>query len=137
MSRALRRAAERALNRTARGAFPRAVRDTIAHRDQWRCVRCGADITIGPASVQHRRPRGMGGTRDPLVSAPSNGILLCGTGTTGCHGWVETHREAAHEQGWSIPWWTNPLAVPVTYWDGRQYKLDNQGNRTLVEGNQE
>jgi hypothetical protein len=45
----------------------------------------------------------MGGTRDPLSRHPSNIVLICGSGTTGCHGWIETHREDALAVGWIVP----------------------------------
>lgn len=45
----------------------------------------------------------MGGTSDPNIHDPANLVVLCGSGTTGCHGWVESHRERAIEQGWLVP----------------------------------
>jgi len=45
----------------------------------------------------------MGGTVDPDVDLPSNIGLLCGSGTTGCHGWVERNRTAAEAEGWLVP----------------------------------
>lgn len=44
----------------------------------------------------------MGGTRDPRINDPRNLVALCGSGTTGCHGWIESHRELALAQGWLI-----------------------------------
>lgn len=116
----------------ATGAAPE-TRTAVVQRDRWQCVRCGKDVTSHPANIQHRKPRGMGGTRDASVNKAANLILLCGTGTTGCHGWVETHREAAHEAGWSIPWWASPEKVPVTYPDGRMYTLTNDGGKKAVD----
>lgn len=107
----------------------REVREAVMKRDKWRCVRCGRDVTSYGANFQHRKPRGMGGTRDASINKPSNGIVLCGSGTTGCHGWVETHRAESHEAGWSIPWWQDPLEVPVLYPDGNKYLLDDEGGR--------
>ncbi len=47
---------------------------------------------------------------------PSNLVLLCGSGTTGCHGWVHAHPSEAHEQGLylvagEMPWQTPMLTV--------------------------
>jgi hypothetical protein len=44
----------------------------------------------------------MGGSAVLDLNLPSNVVTLCGTGTTGCHGWVEAHREQATEQGWLL-----------------------------------
>lgn len=50
----------------------------------------------------------MGGTRDPLASHPSNIVLLCGSGVSGCHGWLEnSQRGEALALGWIIPQQTN------------------------------
>lgn len=75
------------------------------------CVACGRP----PGSVHHVIPRGEGGD-----DVAANLVLLCGTGTTGCHGahhgnpwypeWIERERTAAG--GWTaetlrlhgIPW---------------------------------
>lgn len=44
----------------------------------------------------------MGGTTDPRINDPRNLILLCGSGTTGCHGWVESNRRTAQRLGYLI-----------------------------------
>ena len=123
--------ARKRMARTPKSTGPsREVREIVAERDKWRCVRCGRDVTTYPANFQHRKPRGMGGTKDPAINLPSNGILLCGSGNaTGCHGWVETHREEAHEQGWSIPWWQDATTYPVRYPDGNLYYLTDDGRK--------
>lgn len=88
----------------------------VLRRDGYACVRCGADAT-GPRgetwSIQHRRPRGMGGTRRPYTNQPQNLIVLCGSGTTGCHGDVESHRADAIANGWLLPQSADPAAEPV------------------------
>lgn len=58
-------------------------------RDQ-RCARCG-----GRASNWHEKvSRGRGGPRDRF-----NAVPLCGSGTTGCHGWVTENPAAAEAIG--------------------------------------
>lgn len=104
------------------------TRATVIRRDAGRCVRCGRMLGTTPFSIQHRKARGMGGTSDPQINSPANLILLCGDGVTGCHGWVESHREAAREGGWGIHSWDDPTEVPVQYLDGVYY-LDADGNR--------
>ncbi len=82
-------------------------------RDQWRCFRCG--IAIGRTwlgySAHHRRLRSAGGT-----DTPENLIMLCGSGTTGCHGWVHEHRMEAGENGWIVSrFGTGPEDIPVRH----------------------
>lgn len=77
----------------------------IWNRDRGRCAMCGR--TIGGSrginwSVHHRWPRGMGGSSEPFINLPSNGVLLCGSGTTGCHGYLESHRSDAEKLGFII-----------------------------------
>jgi hypothetical protein len=80
--------------------------EKIVARDQGKCVRCGrhvAHLQRGWAwSIHHRRPRGSGGTSLAWVDQAANGIILCGSGTTGCHGWVEKNRRAAIDAGYLI-----------------------------------
>lgn len=97
------------------GSFIPATRALILARDDMQCVRCGASAETTGVNLQHRVARGMGGTTDPLIASPANGIVLCGSATTGCHGWVETHLTEAALYGWAVPSWANPASVPVLY----------------------
>jgi hypothetical protein len=84
------------------GAFDQVTREAVLTRCHWRCVGCGS---AHPLTVQHRVARGMGGRARAgadLTSHPANGLALCGSGTTGCHGWVERHPEHASTLGWRI-----------------------------------
>lgn len=75
----------------------------------------------------------MGGTRQPNTNSPSNLILLCGDGVRGCHGHVEQNRSEARKEGFNIPQFVvNPESIPVKYWDGRTYRLNDDGTRTAV-----
>lgn len=74
------------------------TREKVRWRDRDRCRRCGASTW----QIHHRKPRGMGGTRDPEANSPESLVLLCGSGTTGCHGWVESHRAEARAEGWLV-----------------------------------
>jgi hypothetical protein len=42
-------------------------------------------------------------------------MALCGSGTQGCHGWIEQYREESREQGWLVPQGVKPEEVPVAY----------------------
>lgn len=51
-------------------------------------------------SIQHRRARGMGGGHTGDEHVLANLLVLCGTGVSGCHGWVETaERDLALRRG--------------------------------------
>jgi hypothetical protein len=77
----------------------------------------------------------MGGTSRPEVNEPANLILLCGSGTTGCHGAVEANRTLAVENGLLLPAGAVPEEVPVRLFkDGRMrlVLLDNDGDWSEV-----
>lgn len=81
------------------------VVEAILERAQYSCEACG--IQLGDRrgedwSVQHRRPRGMGGTRWRGINLPSNLMILCGSATTGCHGFAESNRFSALAAGWLV-----------------------------------
>lgn len=107
------------------------TRMLVYNRDGWRCARCGKDITYIQSSIQHRKARGMGGTKDEEINSPVNLIVLCGSGTTGCHGYVETHREEARERGWAVSQWADPADIPVSYPDGPRF-LFPDGSYTYI-----
>ena len=74
------------------------VRGLVNKRSGGVCERCG----IKPATnIHHRRARGMGGTRRDIHSAEWL-LHLCGTGTTGCHGYIEAHPEISYSKGWTL-----------------------------------
>jgi hypothetical protein len=43
----------------------------------------------------HRRSAGR-------IWTPENGLHLCGSGTTGCHGWVTSHPSVSRQLGWMV-----------------------------------
>lgn len=102
------------------GSFSRGTVQTIWDRDDGRCAWCGFKI-VGERgvnwSVQHREPRGMGGTTSGYVSRPSNGVLLHGSGTTGCHFEVESKRQEALDKGFLISriGVERPSSVPIDH----------------------
>jgi hypothetical protein len=86
------------------------TRRLCGQRDSERCVRCGKSLYNVPASLHHRRLRGTKGF-DTHLSA--NLIWLCGSGTTGCHGYVHAHPAESYEKGWMVHSWATPSSVPV------------------------
>lgn len=59
-------------------------------------------------SYAHRLPAGAGG-----AVTYANGLALCGSGTTGCHGASEKARELSYATGWLVRRCQDPAAVPV------------------------
>lgn len=64
---------------------------------------------IGGHAVQHRRPRGNGGTRRPETNGVQNLLLL----NTDCHEWVESHRSWSLKYGFLVPQSGVPAAQPL------------------------
>lgn len=116
------------------GAFSKQTRTLILMRDGYTCQRCG--VAPGDAwpgiNLQHRSARQMGGTSRLHLALPSNGIVLCGSGTTGCHGWVESHPELAEVHGLVVASWADPATVPVYTLEGWRL-LDNAGTKRAAE----
>lgn len=62
--------------------------------------------------------------------SPANIVELCGSGTTGCHGWVHQHVEEAERLGLIVPFGADPRDVPVFDWEGRWMLLNMDGTAT-------
>lgn len=108
----------------------KSVVDLVLARDGHGCVRCGK--SSGVRSVHHRRPRRAGGDRRPDTNSPANLITLCGSGVSGCHGWVEQHRAVAQLKGWLLSANDEPSAVVLDTWWG-PVRIDHEGRWTRVE----
>ena len=54
-------------------------------------------------------------------------MLVCGHGTTGCHGWFEHHPEAAHREGFHVRPWEQPAEVAVHWRKSRWVYLTKDG----------
>lgn len=105
--------------------MPQGTVAAVKNRAGHKCERCGT-VDAEFWSLHHRRPRGMGGSKNPALNMPSNILLLCGSGTTGCHGWVESNREEAYGSGLLVRMWQIPRDTPVTLWHGT-FVLDDEG----------
>lgn len=95
------------------------VVQVVCARDNYRCV-VGGELIVGERgvgySVQHRLRRGAGGTRRAWINWASNLLLLCGSGTTGCHGRVESEREWAAAFGYRVvDGISSPGSTPVLH----------------------
>ena len=84
----------------------RRCRELVAERSGGLCERCGGEAH----SFHHRVKRGQGGPW-----SPENIVHLCGHGTVGCHGWVESHPNAAEGEGFHVRPWRDPARVGLVY----------------------
>lgn len=119
--------------------FTPKVRATIIARDSDEngnpvCTWCGGVVRIewGNYSLQHRRARGMGGSRRGDTGQAHNGTLVHGSATTGCHAYIETHPQEAAERGFRVSQHANPTNVALIDADGLVWRLDPDGTRTLI-----
>lgn len=119
------------------------VRHAFFERERERCFRCRRPLRFEERgmswSAHHRRPRGSGGTSDPRVGSISNCLILCGSGTTGCHGWAEKYREIARDYGYLIPVNVSldmfaPAGVRVKREDGSWWLMTSSGLAVECEG---
>lgn len=113
---------------------PADVRAEVIGRDQSRCVACGdyVNTSSGRYSLQHRRARGMGGSRAADTNRPANLILMCGSATTDCHGAVEQAPTWASKMGYRVDQGVDPTTVPVfIIWLARKVLLTDDA--TYVE----
>lgn len=108
----------------------------IACRQDWHCMRCGRNTRDGswPGVSTHHRQLRRSASPD-VRDSPANLVRLCGTGTTGCHGWVHAHPALARRFGWIVSMWADPRRVPVKDWRGQWMLLDDDGDyRTISRG---
>jgi hypothetical protein len=104
--------------------------DKVAERDQGRCASCGLNI-VGQRSIDfslhHRRPAGMGGDRTAVTHGTANLVLLHGSGTTGCHGYVESNRTESYDLGLLVHRYDSPDEVAIEHAVHGLVLLDNDG----------
>lgn len=100
-------------------AVENAARKLVRQRDGSRCLMCGVSIVDIPSSIHHRINRGAGGSAK--LERASLLVRLCGTGTTGDHGWVTEHPKLAAQTGWLLPKNNpdiDPTAEPILTYKG-------------------
>lgn len=106
----------------------------VDDRDGRRCVRCGRSLYAVGGSRHHRKLRSQC-TRVEKHQV-QNLILLCGSGTTGCHGFVHKHPTIAYENGWCVKSFQDQLEVPVRTWHGLVYlTTDGKYSSTKEQSN--
>jgi hypothetical protein len=109
-----------------------AVRKVVRERSGGICEIARLGICLGRATnVSHRKSVGQGGRW-----STANCMDSCGSGTTGCHGWVEHHPVAARRLGLRLTRDEHPPDVPVLMrtaeWPFGLYRLDDYGTITFV-----
>lgn len=109
------------------------TRFTVLARGFYKCERCYADFFENGVSIHHRRPRMMGGSKKPELHQPANLIALCGSGVTGCHGWVESNRTLAREQGFLIMKVESASDIPFQDKNGKWWKIDDFGQKEQLD----
>ncbi|WP_143822662.1 HNH endonuclease signature motif containing protein [Mycetocola reblochoni] len=93
-------------------AQEKAAYERATYRDKNTCQRCGR----WGMTRDHRKERSRGGR-----TTPANLQGLCGSGTTGCHGWKGENPGIAVLQGYGVPGWADP-----TQWPARRYAADGR-----------
>jgi hypothetical protein len=108
-----------------------ATRDAVLERDMYYCLLCGGGIGDRRGvdySIHHRKLRSQGGDN----SLP-NLILLCGSGTTGCHGAVHAKPKWARKfGGWLLKSTDDPAAFPVLIDKADRWVLLTPGGRRVT-----
>lgn len=114
------------------------MRANVVVREGGKCFRCGKQVAIykpetyhdlpvvkrvAEFSIYHRKSRGMCGSNSTDVNIFPNLIVLCGTGTTGCHGWVEANPDEAYRDGLLLYELADPVLGPA-FSEYRGYWID-------------
>lgn len=107
--------------------FTEKARKQIKERSGERCEVCGS-LALNP-QIHHRRPRGMGGSKDPVCGSPANGIWI----HPACHAKIEGWRLWAYDHGYLVKQNHDPRYIPIKiglFW----YLLDDEGNKKMWHG---
>lgn len=123
------------------------TRMSVINRDESICMWCGHQLN--PArefeySLQHRRARAAGGSSKWFIDLAANLVLVHGTGTTGCHGYIEKNRLEAAARGFNIAQSTDdenrlPANYPIqvnVYGVLRWEMRDDEMNRFYIEASE-
>jgi hypothetical protein len=92
-------------------AEEKAAYETVSLRDGGVCVKCRRTDPVFGVSRDHRKERSRGG-----LTTPAGLQLLCGGGTTGCHGWKTQNPHAALIEGYAVPSWADAADYPARRW---------------------
>lgn len=90
--------------------IPAAVRTALAERSGGVCER---DACGRAAHAHHRRPRGMGGSREWATNSLANLLHV----SRKCHDHIESYRSESYDKGWLVKQGVDPMRIPVRYRD--------------------
>ena len=80
----------------------------------------------------------MGGSKSPWVNGAANLILLCGSGTTGCHQQIESYRTQSFDDGFLIRMGVATAeTVPILHAVHGLVLLDDNGGIRIAEEREE
>lgn len=100
-----------------------AARRLVRERSGGICEVCGA---ARATNYQHRKNRSQGGQW-----SAANGLDDCGSGTTGCHGFIHANPAKSYAAGWSVKGAFDESSTPVRTVRGLVL-LDNEGGYEAV-----
>lgn len=112
----------------AESTLERIARKLVRERSGGLCEMCGA---LPATNFQHRQNRSQGGQ---WTSA--NGLDVCGSGTTGCHGRIHANPATAMRKGWTVSREHDPVEVPVFLRRFGLVLLDNEGGYRTLDDNE-
>lgn len=108
-----------------------ATYNLVVERDDGRCARCGEYVWGQRGldfSLHHRRPAKSGGDSRPESHRAGNLVLLHGSGTTACHGEIESLRTVSYARGWLVREPLTPALQPVEHAIHGLVLLDDVGS---------
>jgi hypothetical protein len=93
-------------------------REIVLERSQGLCERCGRRAYL---TIHHRKKRSHRGEW-----SLTNCVAVGGSGTTGCHGWIESHPNDAHAIGFHCRPWESAEEIPILLYGKSWVKLDSR-----------
>jgi len=106
--------------------FTEKTRNIVVERAKGNCELCGS--AVNNPNLHHRKPRGMGGTKNPASCSPSNAMFL----HFQCHEWVESNRTKSYEMGYLVRQTEESNKKPVLHHSG-WVLLNNDGSITTLD----
>lgn len=104
------------------------TRGLVYERDFYCCQWCG-NLDCGPLQLQHRRARGMGGSRLEDTNSPSN-LVTIGEPD---HAFIERKRDLARAFGFNVRQGVDPATVPIFLGDGWYLLMPDGSKRPARE----
>jgi hypothetical protein len=101
------------------------TKNLVDLRDGNSCVRCGHWLPGNPGGRHHRKKRSQCSKAEK--HQVYNVVDICGTGTTGCHGWVHSHMAESYALGYLVHGYADPREVPIKHFRYGWCRLDVEG----------